>query len=451
LLTEDDVHALLPELEAFHARFGRFFSRSESRAWSRKYLTGLLLPIERKNVENMAEQLGGHPRRLQEFVSESPWDDAGCIEEVQRMVGEQLGTGEGVLVLDDTGFPKKGKCSAGVGRQYSGTLGRTDNCQVGVFVSYASERGHTLVDRRLYLLRSWFEKEAVVSPKAGLPAGLEFQTKPELATGMLREITKAGHLPYRWVTADADYGDVHDLRQAVADLNAWYCFDVSSTAKVWTGDPGWKVPPRGRGRPPKWPQPTADSPEPLTVAELIASLPEAVWVRHRVTEGAHGPREYEFARLRVVEMRHQQPGPWAWLMARRRVGHPDEVIKYYLSNAPEDVGLERMAWAACLRWTIEENFKAAKGEVGLDHYEVTRYRGWYHHVTLAMMALAFLRLTQRSWAGKKRACQRAGDPGATGGRPAATRVDRQGRARLAPASAISEGRSSPGPRPALAA
>jgi SRSO17 transposase len=143
LLTEDDVHALLPELEAFHARFGRFFPRSESRAWSRKYLTGLLLPIERKNVENLAEQVGGHPRRLQEFVSESPWDDAGCIEEMQRMIGEKLGTAEGVLVLDDTGFPKKGRCSAGVGRQYSGTLGRTDNCQVGVFVSYASERGHT--------------------------------------------------------------------------------------------------------------------------------------------------------------------------------------------------------------------------------------------------------------------------------------------------------------------
>jgi len=218
---------------------------------------------------------------------------------------------------------------------------------------------------------------------------------------MLREITKAGHLPYRWVTADADYGDHHDLRQAVADLGAWYCFDVSSTAKVWTGDPDWKVPAQGRGRPPKWPKPTANSPEPLTVAELIASLPEAVWVRHRVTEGARGPREYEFARLRVVEMRHQQPGPWAWLMARRRVGHPDEEIKFYLSNAPEDVGLERMAWAACLRWTIEENFKAAKSELGLDHYEVTRYRGWYHHVTLAMMALAFLRLTQREWAAGK--------------------------------------------------
>ena len=451
MLTEDDVHALLPELEAFHARFGRFFPRSESRAWSQKYLTGLLLPIERKNVENMAEQMGGHPRRVQEFVSESPWDDAGCIDEVQRMIGEKLGTREGVLVLDDTGFPKKGKCSAGVGRQYSGTLGRTDNCQVGVFMSYASERGQTLVDRRLYLLRSWFEEGAEVSPKAGLPAGLEFRTKPELAMEMLREATEAGHLPYRWVTADADYGDHHDLRQVVADLDAWYCFEVSSTAKVWTGDPGWKVPPRGRGRPAKWPQPTATSPEPLTVAELVASLPEAVWVRHRVTEGARGPREYEFARLRVVEMRHQRPGPWAWLMARRRVGHRDEEIKFYLSNAPEDVGLQRMAWVACLRWTIEENFKAAKGEVGLDHYEVTKYRGWYHHVTLVMMALAFLRLTQRIWAEKKRARQRAGDPGPVGGRPAAARMERPGRARLAPRSAISEGRRSAVPPAPLAA
>jgi SRSO17 transposase len=128
---------------------------------------------------------------------------------------------EGVLVLDDSGFPKKGKCSAGVGRQYSGTLGRTDNCQVGVLVSYASEKGHTLVDRRLYLLRSWFEEEAVVPPKAGLPSWVGVPNEAELATGMLREISKAGHLPYRWVTADADYGDHHDLRQAVADLGAW--------------------------------------------------------------------------------------------------------------------------------------------------------------------------------------------------------------------------------------
>jgi SRSO17 transposase len=147
LLTRDDLETLLPRLEEFHARFGRFFPRSESRAWSRRYLVGLSLPIERKNVENIAEQVGGSPRRLQEFLSDSPSDDEGCIEELQRLVGEELGAEDGVLILDETGFPKKGIWSAGVGRQYSGTLGRVDNCQVGVFLSYASSRGHMLVDR----------------------------------------------------------------------------------------------------------------------------------------------------------------------------------------------------------------------------------------------------------------------------------------------------------------
>jgi len=155
-----DLQALLPALEGFHARFGRFFRRSEGRAFGRQYLIGLTLPIERKNAENIAEQVGAPPRKLQEFLSESPWDDEGCIGELQRFVGEQFGAPDGVLILDDTGFAKKGIHSAGVGRQYSGTLGRVDNCQVGVFLGYASRHGHTLVDRRLYLTEGWLTDPA---------------------------------------------------------------------------------------------------------------------------------------------------------------------------------------------------------------------------------------------------------------------------------------------------
>ena len=146
MLSEDNLHALLPEFEVFHGRFGRFFRRRESRGRSRDYLVGLLSPLERKNVENIAEWVGTQPRRLQEFVSESPWDDGGCMGELQRLVGERIGTPDGVLAVDDTGFGKKGKCSAGVGRQCSGTLGRTENCQVGVFMNYATTKGHTLVE-----------------------------------------------------------------------------------------------------------------------------------------------------------------------------------------------------------------------------------------------------------------------------------------------------------------
>ena len=320
-ITSEDLAALLPELEAFHARFARFFCRSEGRAWGQRYLAGLLLPIIRKNVENLAEQVGAPPRKLQAFLSESPWDDAGCIAELQRLVGEQLGAPDGVLVIDDTGFAKKGTCSAGVGRQYSGTLGRRDNCQVGVFVGYASRHGHTLVDRRLYLLQPWFAPGAAVRRRrAGVPAGLGFATKPELAGELLRGIHAAGVLPWQWVTADAAYGDGHDLRQLVDELGRWYVVEVSSTAEVYDRDPAWQVPARraGRGRPPARPRPTPTSTASVTVRELVADLPAQVWVRHRVTEGAKGPREYEFARVaswRSGTERRGRPGG-CWPAAR---------------------------------------------------------------------------------------------------------------------------------------
>jgi SRSO17 transposase len=377
LRTEDDLRELLPELEKFHARFGRFFPRSESRAWSQKYVAGLMLPIERKNVENLAERIGAPTRRLQQFVSESPWDDQGCIEELQRLVGDRIGEGGGVLVIDDAGFVKKGKHSAGVGRQYSGTLGRVDNCQIGVFLGYGSKRGHTLVDRRLYLTESWFEEPGRESPRAGLPEGIVFTTRSELARHMLCAAARTGNLPYRWVTGDADYGESLELRREVAALGCWYCFEVRSSTGVWQEDAGLQVPPTCR-----------------TVAELVAALPREAWMRYRVTDGTKGPREYEFARVRVVEKWRRRAGSRGWVMARRPVGGGAEV-KYYLSNAPEEVGLREMAWVGCLRWTIEEDLELARDELGLDHYEVTRHRGWYHHVTLVLMALAFLKLGAR--------------------------------------------------------
>jgi SRSO17 transposase len=237
----DDLKAALPELERFYQRFSRFFCRTEGRAASGRYLTGLMLAIERKNV---AEQVGVPIRRLQEFLSDSPWDDDGCIDELQRFVGEHLGSRSGVVILDDTGFAKKGTHSAGVGHQYSGTLGRRDNCQVGVFLAYASSHGHTLVDRRLYLLKEWFtEDDAARCRRAGVPEGLVFRTKLELGAEMVRQAYEASHLPFQWVTGDAAYGDSHDLRSLVNELERWYCFEVSSNTDAWAMDPAWAVPP----------------------------------------------------------------------------------------------------------------------------------------------------------------------------------------------------------------
>src|SRR5665811_1953066 len=289
--------------------------------------------------------------------------------------------------------------SAGVGRQYSGTLGRVDNCQVGVFLGYASAHGHTLVDRRLYLVEAWLADPAKRnSPRAAVPREVVFRTKLELATEMLTAATAWGHLPYQWVTADAAYGDAADLRALVASLGRWYCMEVSGTTTVWTADPAWAVPPRaGRtGRPRTKPRPGSATPDAQAVRDIVRALPPDAWIRHRVTEGEKGPREYEFARLRVTEKVHRAPGQAGWLLARRPVGSDQGAeIKCYLSNAPATIALAEMAAVGCLRPTIEEDFELAKGEVGLDHYEVTRYRGWYHHITLSLLALAFLKAVQR--------------------------------------------------------
>jgi SRSO17 transposase len=375
--------------------------------------------MDRKNAENIAEEIQAPPRKLQEFLSHSPWDESACIQELQRAVGETFGSPNGVLILDDTGFPKKGNHSAGVGRQYSGTLGKTDNCQVGVFLSYASLHGHTLVDRRLYILSSWFEEPYYQRrEKAGIPDSLRFQTKIEQGMAMLQQATTLGHLWYQWVTGDSAYGESHNVRNLVASLGKWYCFEMKSNTHVWIKDPVWKIPTREReegeqprnvrGRPFSRPAPSKDSPPSVTVSELFKTLSDAEWEQIMLREGDKGPRVFDFIRVRVIESQERKPGPPAWLMIRRSVEDPSE-IKYYLSNAPETISLAEMAWAGCQRWSIEVDFKLAKGEVGLDQYEITKYRGWYHHITLSLMALFFLKMVQKQWGEKKNTSNCTGD------------------------------------------
>lgn len=403
-MRENDLQELMPQLMAYHRRFHRFFCRSEGRNWSMKYVQGLMMPIERKNVENIAEEVAAPPRKLQEFVSDSPWDDEGCIDEHQRFVGELFGAANGVLILDDTGFPKKGDTSAGVGRQYSGTLGKTDNCQIGVFLSYASSHGHTLVDRRLYILAQWFDESASERRKrAGIPHDVHFKTKIELAMEMLDRARERGHLLFQWVTGDCAYGDAHELRKYVAEMGKWYCFEIYSDTHLWAKNPAWEVPPvikNRRGRKPKHPKPTAVSPPAVPASSLVSSIPDTQWQPICVREGDKGPREFEFARLRIFEKWNGKPGPASWLLIRRSLAMEEREIKLYLCNAPKNISLAEMAWAGCQRWSIEVDFNLAKGEVGLDQYELTKYRGWYHHITLSMLALAFLKAVQWHWGEK---------------------------------------------------
>jgi SRSO17 transposase len=281
---------------------------------------------------------------------------------VRAYVVDRLGAPDAVLVVDDTGFVKKGRRSAGVQRQYSGTAGRIENCQVGVFLAYASAAGHALIDRELYLPTSWTEDRDRCR-SAGIPDAVEFATKPVLAQQMLARALAAG-VPFSWVTADEAYGQVKYLRVWLEARDAAYVLatrcdeDVVSTS-------------HGAGR--------AD--------RLIAALPVRGWRRVSVGAGAHGPREYDWARIPVrIGWR---PGRGHWLLARRSISDPTE-IAYYVCYGSRRSTLPDLARVAGTRWKIEESFAQAKNEAGLDHYQVRTWRAWYAHITLSMLALAWL-------------------------------------------------------------
>jgi SRSO17 transposase len=385
---------------AFHQEFAPLFGRKEAQQRSEQYLRGLLVQqTERRNAENLAEAVdGATPRALQRFLTESPWASEPVIERLQRRVGRLINHPEGVFVLDDTGFPKQGKKSVGVARQYCGTLGKVANCQVGTFLAYVSERGHALVDKALYLPREWTDDPARCQA-AGVPDNVGFQTKPELALGLLRWARQAGHLTGNWVTGDESYGEVSNLRHAL-DAEGWY-YVLEVPCNTWVfaqpakiAVPEWS----GRGRRPTKPRLVAGEPRAQSVETLAASLTLADWHTLTVAEGAQGPRMYQFASVRVWESWAGLPGRACWLVLRRNVDGSE--AKYYLSNAPTDTPLRRLAEVGAMRWPIETEFQTEKGETGLDEYEVRSWQSWQHHITLALLAGVFLLSLQQDWGEK---------------------------------------------------
>ena len=384
----------------FHQAFAPLFGRTEARERSEQYLRGLLVQQpDRRNAENLAEAIeGATPRSLQRFLTESPWDDWPVIDRLQARVGLRLNQPDSVFVLDDTGFAKQGKKSVGVARQYSGTLGKVGNCQVGVFLAYVSPQGHALVDKALYLPRAWTDDRQRCRA-AGVPEDVGYQTKAELGLGLLRRARQAGHLTAQWVTGDSGYGEVPTLRDTL-DAEGWrYVLEVPSTPHVFTqaaqvAVPAWS----GRGRKPTQPQVVTGEPGPQSVQAVAANLPSVAWRVLTVAEGAQGERMHQFAALRVWESREGLPGRACWLLLRRDLDGSE--LKYYLSNAPADTTLLRLAQVGAMRWPIETEFQTEKGETGLDEYEVRTWLGWQHHITMALLAGAFLLDLQLDWGEK---------------------------------------------------
>ena len=350
------------EFDGLFARIGKRFVRREMQSRAKEYVKGLLSPAERKNGWQLSEAVErSEPYSIQHLLDRARWDADLVRDDLQAYAVDELGCKDGVLVVDETGFLKKGTHSAGVNRQYSGTAGRVENCQIGVFLAYAARGSRVLIDRELYLPRQWAD-DAPRRAAAKVPESVGFATKPQLARQMIARAI-AAKMPFSWITGDAVYGDDRSLRIWLEQQDLHFVLSVAGNQYVWT--PAMRQ---------------------TTVKQLAQSVEADHWQDLSAGDGAKGPRLYAWARIALLSW--QMPGQ-RWLLLRRSLSEPTHVT-YYLCYCPAQTDLQTMARVAGTRWAIEECFEAAKGQVGLDHYEVRSWHGWYRHMTLARVAHAYL-------------------------------------------------------------
>ncbi|MDQ5854481.1 MAG: IS701 family transposase [Chloroflexota bacterium] len=358
-------------LSALHQRIAKHFVRAEPRQQAYDYVRALLSPLERKNGWQIAEHVGAAtPDGVQRLLASAHWDADHVRDDLRAYVVEHLGHPDAVLVIDETGFLKKGTKSVGVKRQYCGTAGKRENCQVGVFLAYASPTGRPFLDRELYLPEEW-ATDAERRKEAGVPEAVTFATKPDIARQMLKRAVDA-QVPAGWVTGDSVYGSASQLRRDLTVRRVPYVLGVTSQhgVLVWHNA----------------------VPYPIQVGELVATVGPEVWQRLSAGDGAKGPRVYDWA-WGVIRESAVQEGWMEWWLARRSLSDPTE-LAYYLVCAPAETTLQQLVAVAGTRWAVEERLETAKGEVGLDQYEVRKWTGWYRHVTLALLAHAFLTVTR---------------------------------------------------------
>ena len=391
-MKEEEITQCADLLQQFHGQFAPIFYDRRQADTSAKVLHGLLLNGVRANAAKTARAVPGvNVDSVQHFMGRSPWDHRPIIGQLHHLTAHHIGHPEAILAVDDSGFAKKGNKSVGVKRQYSGTLGKVDNCQIGVYAAYLSPLGRCLVDEELYLPTEWCEDKQR-REEAQIPKHVQFQTKPELA---LRQIERAheGPLPFQWVACDDLYGQNGAFRDGVDDLGLRYVAEVPCSTKVWTEHPPLKGPgPSGGGRPREQWSLRADAPDPQTVEDVAASLTD--WQLVRCRRGTKKPIRSEWAARRVYPWRDGMPGRQRWLLIQRP---PDDENKYYLSNVGPEVSIEKLAQVASKEWFVEQCFRDEKTEIGLDEYEVRKWHGWHHHMTMCMLALAFLTFVQQSW------------------------------------------------------
>jgi SRSO17 transposase len=354
-------------LDELHSRFRARFARDEPRRRALSYLKALLGPARRKNGWQIAEHLGeATPDGVQRLLNTARWDADAVRDDLRAYVVEHLGDEHAVLVLDETSFVKRGNKSVGVQKQYAGEVGKLENCQVGVFLAYCGGKGHTPLDRELYLPKEW-ANDRTRCREAKVPVGVRFATKPQLARRLLERAFASG-VPSRWVTADSVYGSDRSLRRWLEEQHRPFVLAVRRDEAAWYAeDTGF--------------------PHQVRAWKIAAMIPASGWHRLSAGDGSKGPRLFDWAVVPLA--RWPEPGWRHWLLLRRSLSDPKE-LAYYVAYVPEGTLFEELVGVAGSRWTVESCFELGKQEVGLGHHEVRHWHGWYRHITLAMLALAYL-------------------------------------------------------------
>ena len=391
-LDRNDVVDMMSELKGFHENFSDCFQRTESRDNFYRYMSGQLCHLERKSIEPIAFAIeGGKVRAMQRFVSDAPWDEDKIMSKYRSLVNDDMGHPDGAVIFDESGFAKKGDDSIGVARQYSGNLGKVDNCQVGVFAAYTSKYGYSLIDKRLYIPEHWFSDDYKEKrEKCMLPPEIKFQTKPQLAAEILLDIAKQKQLPFRYVLADSVYTNPDFIEAVESLVGVTYLLQVAEDTLCWLQKPVvvdkiYKY--QGQERTKK--VLSSKTKNNISVKTFAKSIHNFFWYRRIVSEGTKGPIEYEFTKRRIVLSRHGLPHKTVWLLIRRTL-EKEPQYSFYISNAPLSTKLDKFIWLSGLRWSIEQCFEETKTELGMDQYEVRKFTGWQHHILTSMLAHYFL-------------------------------------------------------------
>ena len=392
-LGKDDIKSFMNELSGFHEQFTDCFQRSESREHFFNYMAGQFSPLERKSIEPIALAVkDGNVRAMQRFVSDAPWDDDKMIAKYRSLLNDDLGSHDGALIFDESGFVKKGQDSIGVGKQYCGSIGKVENCQVGVFAGYVSEHGYGLIDKRLFIPEKWFGDDYLERrTKCKLPADTVFRTKPQLAVEMLDAIVRENVLPFKYVLADCIYGISPEFIEAVEELpDKTYFVSVPKDTQCWLKRPMTITKKYRWGGKVRTKTVLADpNSKPIAMEELAKNINDYFWYRRKVSESTKGPIVYEFTRRQVILSAAGLPQKTVWLLIRRTLDD-DPKYSFFISNASTSTRLKTLVWLSGLRWAIEQCFEETKTELGMDHYEVRKFPGWHHHMLTCILAHFFL-------------------------------------------------------------